>query len=330
MSVIPPTKNSALIVDDFISYATTHLSTVSGVINTVSLYPPIGTPGPGIINWTSYMVAPARPGGAASTDSTPPEEEVDIQEVDTSAIEMTDAQLLASEEASLEGSDINEASAEAYTVPEDEEPPTQEEMANVEEQLTEDAEAQPDPPLKEEEKPKDDIKPVPNYKTKLKVPSELVVAMKKYGVGKVPLERAHFLAQTNHESGNFVYKEEIASGKAYEGRKDLGNTQAGDGVRYKGRGYIQLTGRANYKKFGPTAGADFEGNPTIVGSKYFADTACLFWKANKLGEKCKDSSTTTIKVVTKRINGGYNGLDDRVKKFSMYWTELQKDPTLWA
>ena len=65
MSIIPPTKNSALIIDDFIMYATQHLSTVSGVINTVSSYPPVGTPGPGIINWTGYMVTPAKFGGGA-------------------------------------------------------------------------------------------------------------------------------------------------------------------------------------------------------------------------------------------------------------------------
>ena len=69
MSVIPPTKNAGLIVDDFISYATLHLSTVSGVINTVSLYPPVGTPGPGIINWSGYMVTPAKPGGAGDFNS---------------------------------------------------------------------------------------------------------------------------------------------------------------------------------------------------------------------------------------------------------------------
>lgn len=330
MSVIPPTKNAAIIVDDFISYATLHLSTVSGIINTVSAYPPFGTPGPGIIMWSSYMVTPSRPGGAASTASETPEEITDVAEVDTTEIEMTDAQLVASEEASLEGADINEASAAAYSLPEDAPVPTDAEQAIIEERITADAEKEPDPPLSEEEKPKDNIPPVPNYKTKLKVPSELVAAMRKYGLAKTPLERAHFLAQTNHESGNFVYKEEIASGTAYEGRKDLGNIQPGDGKRYKGRGYIQLTGRANYKKFGPVAGDDFEGNPTLVGSKYYADTACLFWKANKLGEKCKDSTTVTIKVITKRINGGYNGLDDRIKKFTMYWTELQKDPTLWA
>lgn len=328
MSAIPPTKNPALIIDDFILYATSHLSTVTGIVNTISLYPPIGTPGPGIVNWTGYQITPARPGGSipSETQQTPEE----VEEVDTSDIEMTDAQLAASEEASLEGDDINESSAKAYAVSEDEEEPTEERKQEIQQRLEDDAESQPDPPIAEEEKPKDNIQPVPNYKSKMKVPSELVTAMRKYGIGKTPLERAHFLAQTNHESGNFVYKEEIASGTAYEGRADLGNTEPGDGKRYKGRGYIQLTGRANYKKFGPTAGADFVGNPTIVATKYYSDTACMFWKANKLGEKCKDSSINTIKIVTKRINGGYNGLDDRTKKFAKYWEELQKDPTLWA
>ncbi len=325
MSAIPPTKNPGLIIDDFILYATSHLTSVSGIVNTVSLYPPIGTPGPGIVQWSGYQLAPAKPGG-----SVPSEIEQTSEEVDTSDIEMTDAQLAAAEEASLEGDNINESSAKAYAISEDEEEPTEERKQEIQQRLKDDAETQPDPPLTEEEKPKDNIQPVPNYKSKMKVPPELVTAMRKYGIGKTPLERAHFLAQTNHESGNFVYKEEIASGTAYEGRKDLGNTEPGDGKRYKGRGYIQLTGRANYKKFGPTAGADFVGNPTIVATKYYSDTACMFWKANKLGEKCKDSSVNTIKIVTKRINGGYNGLDDRTKKFAKYWEELQKDPTLWA
>jgi putative chitinase len=325
MSVITPTQNPALIIDDFILYATSHLASVSGIVNTISLYPPLGTPGPGILQWSGYQITPARPGGALPSDTG----EL-VEEVDTSDIEMTEAQLLASEEASLEGNDINEASAAAYEVSPDEEDPSDERKQEIQSRLDSDVASEPDPPLNDDEKPKDDIKPEPNYKSKLKVPSELVTAMRKYGVGKVPLERAHFLAQTNHESGNFIYKEEIASGAAYEGRKDLGNTEAGDGKRYKGRGYIQLTGRANYKKYGPTAGADFVGTPTIVATKYFADTACMFWKSNKLGAKCVDSTTTTIKIVTKRINGGYNGLDDRIKKFAKYWEELQKDPSLWA
>ena len=109
--------------------------------------------------------------------------------------------------------------------------------------------------------PVDGVEKIPNYKTSVKVPPEIVVAMRKYGVGRSPLERAHFLAQCAHESGGFIYREELASGAAYEGRRDLGNTQSGDGVRFKGRGYIQLTGRANYTKFGPVAGGECVGNP---------------------------------------------------------------------
>lgn len=325
MSVIPPTNNTNLIIDDFIRYATAHLTTVSGVITTVSLYPGVPTPipGPGVISWTGYNVQPASP-------SAP------IGGVNTEEIEMNDAQLVASEEASLEGDDISTATAKAFNE-EIAEPETEEQTQfyrsrreELDDEFEEDANSEPDPILPDDETPKDGIEPIPNYKTKLKVPNELVMAMRKYNICRTPLERAHFLAQTNHESGNFVFKEELASGDAYEGRRDLGNTQSGDGRRYKGRGYIQLTGRANYKRFGAVAGADFESNPAIVGSKYYADTACMFWKSNRLGDKCKDSSLGTVKIVTKRINGGYNGLADRVKKFSKYWEELQKDPTLWS
>ncbi len=321
MSVIPPTNNPTLIIDDFINYATAHLSTLSGVINTISLYPPIGTPGPGIVPWNSYQVDPATPGGGPALPETP--------EVDTTPIEMNDGQLLASENASLEGANINEATAIAFdenvvSTP----PPGGLELSD--QQFQADALNQPTPSeLQSDELPKDDIKPVPNYKTKVRVPDALVLAMRKYGIARTPLERAHFLAQCDHESGTFIYKEELASGDAYEGRKDLGNTQSGDGRLYKGRGYIQLTGRANYRKFGPVAGADFEGNPKSVATNYYADTACMFWKSNRLGSKAVDSSETTIKVITKRINGGYNGLADRIRKFTKYWTELQKDGTLW-
>lgn len=319
MSIISPNSNTSLIIDDFINYATAHLSTIGGVINTVSLYPPLQTPGPGVIIWTGYTVTPAQSGVG-----------VVVEQVDTTEIEFTEAQQLASDSATLEGSDINEASAVAFEIPQDSEPPTFEQSEEIEYQFIEDAKNEPDPPLSDEDKPKNDIEPIPNYKTKVKVPNELVRAMRKYGIGTTNLERAHFIAQCDHESGGFIYKEELASGEAYEGRSDLGNVQSGDGKRYKGRGYIQLTGRANYRKYGPVAGADFEGNPSIVATQYFADTACMFWKSNKLAKRCTDSTTTTIKIVTKKINGGFNGLDDRIRKFTKYWTELQRDPTLWT
>jgi putative chitinase len=75
-----------------------------------------------------------------------------------------------------------------------------------------------------------------------------------------PLRQAHFLAQVGHETGELRYIEEIASGAAYEGRRDLGNTEPGDGVRFKGRGLIQLTGRANYAKYGLAIGKDLVTN----------------------------------------------------------------------
>lgn len=320
MSIISPNNNTSLIIDDFINYATAHLSTISGVINTVSLYPPLQTPGPGVILWTGYTVTPAKPGSSVAT----------VEEVDTTEIEMNDAQLLASDTATLEGADINEATVAGLEVPPESEPPNFEQIEQTESEFIQDVESEPDPELSEEDTPKSGIQPEPNYKTKVKVPYALVIAMKKYGIATTNLERAHFLAQCDHESGGFIYKQEIASGTAYEGRADLGNTQTGDGVRYKGRGYIQLTGRANYRKFGPVAGADFEGNPSIVASEYYADTACMFWKSNKLAKRCADDTTKSVKLITKKINGGYNGLGDRIRKFTKYWTELQKDPTLWS
>jgi putative chitinase len=127
-----------------------------------------------------------------------------------------------------------------------------------------------------------------------------------------PLRLAHFLAQVAHESAGFVYMEEIASGQAYEGRKDLGNVNDGDGKRYKGRGPIQLTGRANYRHFGQMIGIDLEGNPEIAAIPSLGMlTACLYWKERGLNALADADDVLTI---TKRINGGTNGLADRKER----------------
>ena len=132
---------------------------------------------------------------------------------------------------------------------------------------------------------------------------------------KTQLRFCHFLAQLAHESGNFRYMEEIASGAAYEGRKDLGNVNKGDGVRYKGRGPIQLTGRANYRKYGQELGIDFENNPAIVALPSVGMlVACKYWSENNLNVFADYDDVTTI---TRRINGGLNGFDDRKNKLSM-------------
>ena len=125
------------------------------------------------------------------------------------------------------------------------------------------------------------------------------------------LRVCHFLAQAAHEAASFRTLEEYASGAAYEGRKDLGNTQRGDGVRYKGRGIFQLTGRANYKRIGDMIGMDLENNPDLAESPEVSVlTALEYWKSRGLN---KFADADDVSTITKRINGGFNGFDDRKK-----------------
>jgi putative chitinase len=131
----------------------------------------------------------------------------------------------------------------------------------------------------------------------------------KYGIDN-PMRVAHFLAQIIHESGSFVYTTELANGSAYEGRRDLGNTQPGDGPLYKGRGFIQLTGRANYNTYGNYLGVDLLSNPTLVATDYPADVAGWFWSTRNLNTMADADQLTNR---TRVINGGTNGFDDRLK-----------------
>jgi len=127
-----------------------------------------------------------------------------------------------------------------------------------------------------------------------------------------PLRQAHFLAQIGHESGEFRFRAEIASGEAYQGRADLGNLQPGDGQRYKGRGLIQLTGRANYGEYGRAIGREAEllAQPDLVATdtEMCVDVAGWFWAKRGLNRFADADDLTTV---TLRINGGSNGLDDR-------------------
>lgn len=131
--------------------------------------------------------------------------------------------------------------------------------------------------------------------------------------------RAAFMAQVSHESGGLLYFEEIASGSAYEGRRDLGNTQPGDGVRYKGRGPIQLTGRANYRSTGSRIGLPLEADPELVCMPSVGfRTTVDYWNNNGLSQFCQNGGDAEFVTMTRRINGGTNGLDDRRARYARY------------
>ncbi|MBK6687767.1 MAG: glycoside hydrolase family 19 protein [Deltaproteobacteria bacterium] len=135
---------------------------------------------------------------------------------------------------------------------------------------------------------------------------------------KTPRQQAAFVAQLAQESGGFRWFEELASGQAYEGRRDLGNTQPGDGVRYKGRGPIQLTGRANYRAAGKALGLDLEGHPELVANPEVGfRVAAWYWNNRNLNEPAERGD---FREVTRRINGGYNGYEARL---AYYRTALQ-------
>ena len=132
--------------------------------------------------------------------------------------------------------------------------------------------------------------------------------MPRYGVNNY-LRIIHFLAQAAHESASFRTLREYASGAAYEGRKDLGNTQKGDGVRYRGRGIFQLTGRANYRRIGQVLGVDLENNPLLAERPDISVlTALEYWKSRNLNAY---ADANDIRSITRRINGGLNGFEDR-------------------
>ena len=166
-----------------------------------------------------------------------------------------------------------------------------------------------------------------------------------------PLRLAHFLAQCGHESGGFKVTQEnlnysakglmgifkkyfptqalaesyqrqpqkIAN-KVYANRMDNGAETSGDGYKFRGRGYIQLTGRANYTAFGKAINEDIANNPDVVSGKYALLSAAWFWSKNGLNKLADGGATdATVTSITKRVNGGTIGLPDRIKHFKEYY-----------
>lgn len=127
-----------------------------------------------------------------------------------------------------------------------------------------------------------------------------------------PRRIEHFLAQAAHESAGFSTTEELGGPSyfaRYDGRADLGNVKPGDGARYHGRGIFQLTGRANYRRIGGLLGLDLEGKPELASDPVVSlRIAGLYWRDRKIGAMAEEDD---LLRVTRAINGGKNGLDDR-------------------
>ena len=140
----------------------------------------------------------------------------------------------------------------------------------------------------------------------------ITAAMSEFAIA-TSRRRAAFLAQCAHESGELRYLRELASGVTYEGRADLGNTQPGDGARYKGGGLLQITGRANYRACGAALGVDLEGQPSLIETAdVAARSAAWFWQTRKLNEL---ADVDRFGEITRAINGGFSHLDERIR----YW-----------
>ena len=166
-----------------------------------------------------------------------------------------------------------------------------------------------------------------------------------------PLRLAHFLAQCGHESGGFratqenlnysakglngIFKkyfptlesalpyerkpEKIAN-KVYANRMANGTEASGDGYKFRGRGYIQLTGKDNYTQFGTAIGENITSNPDVVSGKYALLSAAWFWSKNGLNKLADGGATDAVVTsITKRVNGGTIGLADRIKHFKEYY-----------
>ena len=167
------------------------------------------------------------------------------------------------------------------------------------------------------------------------------------------LRLAHFLAQCGHESGGFkavsenlnygaaglqsIFKKYFTAQTAaeyqrkpekianivYANRMGNGNQASGDGYKFRGRGYIQLTGKDNYTSFDKTVEDDILANPDLVATKYPLSSAAFFFNKNGLWTICdKGADDATVTAVTKRVNGGTIGLADRIKHFKEYYKLL--------
>ena len=188
-----------------------------------------------------------------------------------------------------------------------------------------------------------------NAKIPLPVLAEIDTLVEKFNVNSA-LRLSHFLAQCAHESGNFklvsenlnysadgllkifpkyfkdkatadayARKPEKIANRVYASRMGNGDEASGDGYKFRGRGFIQLTGKSNYQAFSDFIKEDCVSNPDLVATKYPLTSAAFFFDKNKLWDICdKGATPDVVTLVTKRVNGGTHGLDDRLSKFNTF------------
>lgn len=149
----------------------------------------------------------------------------------------------------------------------------------------------------------------------------LTTAMEEFDIS-TPARQAAFLANVGHESGGLKWLVELwgptIAQQRYEGRRDLGNVQPGDGFKFRGRGLLQTTGRANYAVLSGHLGIDYLQDPDRLAQPVDASrSAGYFWQSNNLN---KFADVGDFLSVVKRINGGYNGLSER----QMFWTDAKQ------
>jgi len=184
--------------------------------------------------------------------------------------------------------------------------------------------------------------------------AQIPEVMEKFQIN-TPLRLCHFLAQCGHESGNFkavnenlnygakgllgLFKKYFpteAKAKEYErkpekianliygGRMGNGPEASGEGYKFRGRGYIQLTGKDNYSAFDKVVAEDIVANPDLVATKYPLLSAAWFWNSRKLNELAdKGATDAEVTSITKKVNGGTIGLEDRIKHFKEFYSLLK-------
>ncbi len=185
-----------------------------------------------------------------------------------------------------------------------------------------------------------------------KVYAELIEAARKYEIN-TPLRMSHFLAQCAHESGGFTrtvenlnysaagllrvfpkyftrrqafqyeHKPVRIGSRVYANRMGNGNEASGEGYKYRGRGYIQLTGKDNYKLLNPEVAEDIVANPNLIADKYPLLSAAWYWKGRGLNER-SDLGVGEVANITLIVNGGNKGLQDRQNRFEKYYAELKQ------